>query len=136
MVRFGAGLELGFLHRGMNLMALLTRWGWVADWSRHAQALKHAADWFQGMGTQAGAMHVSVRGETPDGAKRIRCWHLVATEGDGPYVPTLAAAGLVRKLLRGDALQPGARPCMGLLSLEDFAAEADGLHIEMAEARP
>jgi Saccharopine dehydrogenase NADP binding domain len=132
-VRFGAGLELAFLHRCMNGMARLVRWGWVRDWSRHAGLLKRVADGFQRLGTDAGAMHVAVSGETPTGERRTRRWQLLATEGDGPYVPTLAAAALVRKLQGGLAVPAGARPCLGLLTLEDFAAEAHGLHIRMQE---
>ena len=65
---------------------------------------------------------------------RFRCWHLVATRGHGPYVPTLAAAALVRKLQHGDIALVGARPCVGLLSLQDFQRESTGLNIEMTEA--
>jgi len=132
-VSFGAGLELPLLHRGMNVMAMLTRLGIVADWSVHARALKRVADWSRTLGSDAGAMHVSVTGETAQGIRCTRTWHLVATAGDGPYVPTLAAAALVRRLLRGDASLVGARPCVGLLSLEDFASESEGLHIDMVE---
>jgi hypothetical protein len=35
-VRFGAGLELTLLHRGMNLMALLVQRGLVDNWANHA----------------------------------------------------------------------------------------------------
>jgi hypothetical protein len=133
VVRFGAGLELRTLHRGMNAMAQLTRWGLVPDWSVHAPLLKRAADVFKTMGTDAGAMHVTVTGETPAGQPASRTWHLVATHGDGPFVPTLAAAALVRQLQAGAAAWVGARPCVGILSLADFARECDGLHIETTE---
>ncbi len=132
-VSFGAGLELPLLHRGMNAMAMLTRLGIVRDWSIHADAPKRAADWFKAQGSDAGAMHVSVTGQTVQGVNSTRTWHLVATAGDGPYVPTLAAAALVRKLHRRDISIVGARPCVGLLSLGDFARESEGLHIEMTE---
>lgn len=135
-VTFGAGLELSFLHRGMNAMAMLTRLGIVSDWSVHASALKRAADWTKTLGSDAGAMHVSVTGETARGVKDTHAWHLVATAGDGPYVPTLAAAALVRKLHRGDRSLVGARPCIGLLTLQDFARESEGLRIEMSETTP
>ena len=135
-VSFGAGLELSLLHRGMNVMAMLTRFGIVPDWSVHASALKRAGDWTKTWGSDAGAMHVSVTGETARGVKGTRTWHLVATAGDGPYVPTLAAAALVRKLHHGDISLVGARPCIGLLSLEDFARESEGLRIAMAEVAP
>jgi hypothetical protein len=54
----------------------------------------------------------------------------------GPFVPTLAAAALVRRLQQGDAGLTGARPCVGLLSVQDFARESGGLHITMNEAPP
>jgi hypothetical protein len=136
LVSFGAGLELSLLHRGMNVMALMTRFGFVPDWSVHAGALKRAADGFKSLGSDAGAMHVSVTGETAHGVKGTRTWHLVATAGDGPYVPALAAAALVRRLHLGDRSLLGARPAVGLLSLGDFASEAEGLHIEMGEVSP
>ena len=131
---FAAGLELTFLHLGMNVMAGMRRMGLVADWARYATLLKRAADWFKGIGTDAGAMHVTVTGDLAQGGKSKRTWHLLATGGDGPYVPTLAAAALVRKLQSGDTTFLGARPCIGVLTLADFARELDGLSIEMVES--
>lgn len=134
-VRFGAGLELGVLHRGMNVMALLAQRGLVRNWAAHAPMLKRIADWFRHLGSDAGAMHVRVTGTGADGSARTRSWSLVAKDGDGPFVPTLAAAALVRRLAAGEAVAPGARPCLGLLSLQDFEREAAGLAITMkAEA--
>lgn len=135
-VRFGAGLELPWLHRGMNAMAWMARLGLVRDWSAHAARLKRMADWFKAWGTDAGAMHVSVRGRDPQGAVLERGWVLVAGSGDGPYVPTLAAAALARKLAQGQLSTTGAMPCMGLLTLEDFRQEAQGLDIRMMEVAP
>lgn len=141
-VRFGAGLELRFLHRGMNMMADLTRRGWVRDWSRHATLLKRAADLFRHLGSDAGAMHVTLSGTTPQGQPRRRTWQLLATDGDGPFVPTLAAVALLHRLQRAHAdstslaALAGARPCLGLLALGDFEQAAMGLHIRMGEAAP
>ncbi len=127
-VRFGAGLELQFLHRGMNLLAWLARQGFVKSWAKHARLLKMVADLLRHRGSDAGAMHVRVRGLDASGAAVERLWELVATEGDGPYVPTLAAAALVRRLRQGQ-LPSGAMPCVGLLNLTDFEREMDGLAI-------
>ncbi len=133
-VRFGAGLELRFLHHGMNLMALLVRRGIVRDWSAHAALLKRAGDWFKTWGSDTGAMHVAVLGTGANGQPQQRLWHLLATAGDGPYVPTLAAAALLRRWQAGRPPSPGAQPCLGLLSLADFTGECAGLQITMAEA--
>lgn len=131
---FGAGLELTFLHLGMNVMASMTMWGLVSDWSRFAIPLKRAADWFKGSGSDAGAMHVTVTGDLDGGDVFKRTWHLLATEGHGPYVPTLAASALVRKLRHGDTAFLGARPCIGILTLADFIRETNGLRIDMTES--
>ena len=128
-VRFSAGLELLVLHLSANAMALAARLGIVRDWSAHAVRLKRWSDRFIAFGTDAGAMHVTACGLDGQGLPARRTWTLVATDGDGPWVPTLAAAALVRKLARGDTPAIGARPCVGELTLEDFAREASGRKI-------
>ncbi|MEF2250854.1 saccharopine dehydrogenase family protein [Ralstonia solanacearum] len=132
-VRFGAGLELRLLHRGMNLMSALAKAGLVRDWSRHARWLKAVSEWLLPFGTDAGAMHVRIEGRDGGNQARTRLWHLVAARGDGPYVPTLAAAALVRRWLEGTLPQRGALPCIGLLTLADFARETEGLAITMQD---
>jgi hypothetical protein len=128
-VRFGAGLELFALHLGMNAMALVARLGIVRDWVAHATWLKRWSDRFGTLGSDAGAMHVSVRGLDAQGAPARRTWTLLATDGDGPWVPTLAAAAIVRKIAAGEAPAVGARPCVGELTLDDFARETVGRNI-------
>jgi hypothetical protein len=130
-VRFGAGLESGLLHRGLNAMALLTRLGLVRDWSRHAPWLWRAARWFDRWGSDVGAMHLRLRGATPDGQPVARGWALVAREGHGLHVPTLAAAALIAQWPGGAFRTPGAGPCVGLLSLAEFQRAAQGLAITM-----
>jgi len=127
-VAFGGGLELRLLHWGMSVLAWLRHVGLVRDWSRHAGWLKAASDLFLPLGTAGGAMHVIVRGRT-GGMSVERRWFLVALDGDGPYVPTLAAAATVRALKEGRIVRRGAMPCLGLLSLDDILAEAHGLAI-------
>lgn len=131
-VRFGAGLESGLLHRGLNAMALLTRLRLVRDWSQYAPWLWRTARWFDRWGSDAGAMHVRLCGATPDGKPVQRVWALVAREGHGLHVPTLAAAALVAQWPGGAFRTPGAGPCVGLLSLAEFQRAAQGLAITMA----
>jgi hypothetical protein len=132
-VVMGGGLELRALHRGLNLIAWLVQHGCLADAARHARWLKRGADALGALGSDAGAMHVQVSGIDSLGAPRQRLWHLVATRGDGPFVPTLAAACLVRGLASGALTARGAMPCLGLASLADFRAAAEGLAITMQE---
>ncbi len=53
-------------------------------------------------------------------------WTLIAPAGRGPFVPTLPALALTRKLLAGNSLESGARACVGALLLADL--ESDFAH--------
>ena len=128
-VTFRGGLELRWLHFGSWLMAAMRRAGLVRNWSRYSVQLKSASDLFIRFGTDAGAMHVELDGIGKSGAPLRRCWTLVATKGDGPYVPTLASAALVGKLARGEIAFRGACPCVGLLTVQDFIDAMHGLAI-------
>jgi saccharopine dehydrogenase-like NADP-dependent oxidoreductase len=128
-VTFRGGLELRWLHFGSWLMAAMRRAGLVRNWSRYSVQLKAISDLFLRFGTDAGAMHVELKGIGKDGAALRCCWTLVATRGDGPYVPTLASAALVGKLARGAIAFRGACPCIGLLTVQDFIDVTDGLAI-------
>jgi hypothetical protein len=128
-VRFGAGAELMWQQLGMNALALLVRIGLLRDPVAHARWLRSVSDRFKTWGSDDGAMHVCVRGFDAQGRRAKRTWTLLARRGDGPFVPTLAAAALVRKLAAGEPLPSGARPCIGLLALDDFERETAGLDV-------
>lgn len=134
-VIFRAGLELRFLHYTMNALAWLRAAGLIRNWARFAPILFRISEWFSPLGSDAGAMHVRIQGTDNNGQHAGRTWQLTALEGDGPYVPTLAAAAIVRRCLAGERLPRGAYPCVGVLSLADFDREMQGLalHTERFE---
>ena len=55
--------------------------------------------------------------------------YLVARDNDGPNIPCAAAIALTNKIAAGTELPPGARPCMGLLSVEDLLEPLAGFSI-------
>lgn len=136
-VQFSAGLELSFLHLGLYGLSWLRRLGWVRDWSRHAGRLARMSRWFERFGSDSGGMVVTVAGR--DHAQQVRCqqWQLLAGSGDGPFVPTIAAAVLAKKLASGAAMISGARPCLEQFTLAEFVAEARDLDIHFrCDERP
>jgi hypothetical protein len=69
-------------------------------------------------------MRVSVVGDRRDGSGRVRrTWQLTAPAMDGPEIPCMAAILLARRLARGEVFQSWAFPCMGFLTLSEFAPE-------------
>lgn len=128
-VRFQAGLELGLLHYGMWLMAGIARIGLVRDWSRWSKPIVRASEWFIRWGTDTGGMQINLRGLDQQQQPLHLKWVLGATEGIGPYIPTLSALILARRLVSGELGERGAMPCMNLFPLNAFEQEAQGLAI-------
>ena len=58
-----------------------------------------------------------------------RVWYLTAENNHGPEIPCTPALVLARKLVRGQISIRGAVPCLGLMTLSDFADEMTGFDI-------
>lgn len=129
-VQFSAGLELPFVHLGLYALSWLRRLGFVQDWSRYAGAMTRMSRWFEHWGSDAGGMVVTVSGQDHNQLPLQRQWQLLAGSGDGPFVPTIAAALLAKKLARGDAIESGARACLEQFALAEFVAEVSDLDIQ------
>lgn len=127
---FFAGLELPILHHGLLLASFPVRARLIRSLAPFARPLRFLAGLLEPFGSDRGGMVVEVRGTNNDREPVVATWSLVAQAGKGPYVPTLAALALVRRL-RDHALDfRGALPCVGHLTLDDFATEFKRLGIE------
>lgn len=113
-VVFRAGNDLGFQMIALWVASWPVRWGWAASlggaaaWLLPLQRLSGRA------GGERSAMQVVVKGSRIE-----RRWTLVASKGDGPEIPTLAAALIAEDILAG-RVEPGARDASGLLALAQF----------------
>jgi NAD(P)-dependent dehydrogenase (short-subunit alcohol dehydrogenase family) len=123
-VRFSAALEFGVQHLTLWSLAALRRIGLPFPVDRWAVSLNRLAGKFDAAAGEKGGMRVSVVGERSDGRGRMRrTWQLTAPAMDGPEIPCMAAILLARRLARGDAFPSGAHPCVGFLTLSEFAPE-------------
>jgi hypothetical protein len=131
-IRFAAGLELGVLHLTLSAASRLVRHGLIRSLVPSARFMIRVADAFDGFASDAGAMHVRVRG-VARGQRVQRTWTLLAERGDGPQIPATPAALLAKKLLGVAGYSPvsacGARPCTGLLALDEIMRELAALAI-------
>jgi len=135
-IRFGAGLELGFMHFGVWALSWLVRWGLplpLVDW---AGPLLKVSDGFNGMGSDVGGMHVTMSGIGADGQPLRLTWFIVAEKGDGPQIPCVPAILLAKWLAQGAvSLAPGAGPCVGLVRLEDYVGELERFAVRTYDSR-
>lgn len=118
-IRFQAGLEVSVLHLGLWLLSFLVKFGMVKNLSRYSKPLVAMSEWFSGLGSDSGGMFIKMQGVGLNDRQKVIEWQLVAENGEGPNVPTIAAEILVDKISRGEFRQ-GAQPCVGLVSLDEF----------------
>lgn len=121
-LRFGAGLELSLLHIGLWLLSWPARVRLLPRLDRWAPAFKSVSEWFLRNGSDAGAMHVQMRGTGDDGKPLTVTWSLLAAIGHGIQVPATAAVVLTRKFARGELSARGALPCLDLFTLDEYLA--------------
>ena len=121
-LRFGAGLELGILHLGLWLLSWPVRWRLLPRLDRWTRPLKSISEWFLRDGSDAGAMHVRLRGTGNDGKPLALTWTVVAGSGHGPQIPATAAVVLARKLASGQLAARGATACLDLFTVDEYLA--------------
>jgi hypothetical protein len=118
-VWMGAGPVPAILHRALAALAWLVRLRLLTSLSGLAP-LMHFATKHLRWGEHRGGMFVEVEGVDKLAASLTRSWHLLAEGDDGPFIPSMAVAALVRKALEGQASPPGARTAVKDLELGDY----------------
>jgi hypothetical protein len=116
----GAGPVPEILHRALNGLARLVRIGLAPTLAPLAPLLHYAINHLR-WGEHRGGMFVTMEGaRASDGAAVVRSWHLLAEGDDGPLIPAMALAVLVRRRLAGRSFAPGARAATRELELSDY----------------
>ncbi len=118
---FTAGLELALLHTGVGMVGAIRHAGIIRDFRPMAGVLQKLAALLNPFGSDRGGMFVEAFGRDADNRPVRAEWTLVSPRVVGPYVPTLPALVMARKLLAGEPIASGARACVGLLSLSALA---------------
>jgi uncharacterized protein YbjT (DUF2867 family) len=136
-VSFRAGTEIAFQTIGLSLASWTVRWGLVGSLRPLARYLLPLQRLTRPLGSDRSGMRVTLTGFA-GGRALDRCWTLLAEQGDGPEIPTLAAAILADRILAGH-VAPGARDAGETLELEDFEPDFGSLalrHETIDRSRP
>ncbi|MEI9405244.1 DUF4166 domain-containing protein [Mesorhizobium argentiipisi] len=115
----GAGPVPEVLHRALIGLAWLVRAGLVRSLSPLAP-LMHWATNRLSWGEHRGGMFVEVEGTDAEGGPARRSWQLLAEGDNGPLIPAMAVAAIIRKALDGRMPGPGARAAVRDVELEDY----------------
>ncbi len=115
----GAGPVPGIFHAAFRWLAWLVRLRLLPTLSPLAP-LFHFVSRTLRWGEHRGGMFVSITGRQHGGETIERSWHLIAEGDDGPYIPSMAIEGIIRRSLAGGNPQKGARACTIELELDDY----------------
>jgi saccharopine dehydrogenase-like protein len=126
---FRAGLELSAMHFGLYVAGLLVRMRLLRSLTPFARLFRWIAERLKGFGSDRGGMVVEATGIDATGNPVRAVWSLTAEAGDGPVIPTLPALTAIRRLADGRLAQAGARPCVGVLDLDEIEREFARFHI-------
>lgn len=136
-VSFHAGFASGGGHRLVEWLAKQVRRGRMKSALPWAAPIHRIAGWLEPMLPDRGGMFVRMHGIDDDDRARTLTWQIIAYDNHGPHIPCGPSVALVQKIARGDAPEPGARPCMGELTVKEILAPLQGLSIrEFAPAVP
>lgn len=131
-IELRAGLELSVLHLGLSFLSALVARGWISSLVPAGGLLRGVAAALHPFGSDVGAMHVTLQGSR-GGQRLARHWTIVAEDNHGAYIPAAAASALAKRLCEVPGYAPltarGARPCVGLMALEEFIRELSGFAI-------
>ncbi len=122
-IQFSAGLQLAPLHLGLWALSWLIRLGVPLNLTKHAASLLSASNCFDRFGSADGGMHMIITGTAQDGSPHTIKWFIIAKDGYGPYIPTIPAIVLAKKIASGMLPASGAYPCAAQVSLEEYLDE-------------
>jgi hypothetical protein len=115
----GAAPVPEILHRALIALAWLARLRLLPNLAPLAP-LFHAILGRLRWGAHRGGMFVEIDGTDDGGRAFRRSWHMLAEGDDGPMIPSMAVAAIVRNELGGRRPAAGARAATGELELADY----------------
>lgn len=118
-VWMGAGPSPVLLHRILNGMAWAIRLKLLPSLSPFTNTIHWASSTFR-WGQHRGGMFVNVEGRDSAGQTITRSWHAIADGNDGPYIPAMASAAIIRRCMDGYPPSHGARASTQELELADY----------------
>ncbi len=114
----GAGPTPAALHRLLWAAAGIVKAGILPSLLPLASIMNFVINTIR-WGEHRGGMIVEISGQGPHGTE-TRSWHLLAEGDGGPFIPSMAAAAIIRNCLADHTPAPGARPGHHDLELEDY----------------
>ncbi|HEY7808551.1 MAG TPA: saccharopine dehydrogenase NADP-binding domain-containing protein [Croceibacterium sp.] len=133
-LRFCAGHEIAALHFGTWLLSWGVRLRVLPRLDRWSGFLLRVSFLFDALGTGTSGFHMYVDGVDKNGSPLIRKHWIIARQAHGPNIPCIPVILIAKRLARGEKIEPGARPCIDLISLEEYRDALKGLDVSFVDS--
>jgi hypothetical protein len=101
----------------------------VKSLSPYAKQLLSLSFLFDPLGSDKSGFHMLLSGVGHDDQRMEVRIFMVARQVHGPNIPCMPAILLAKRIAAGERLEPGARPCLDLIGLEELLGSIDHLDI-------
>lgn len=129
-IEFKAGLELKFLHIMLFCLAGLVRCRLLPNLTTFSKPMLRASYLFDSFGKDDSGFYMTLSGTGHDGQPKELTFDLVARHGDGLSIPCVPSILLTQKLVREQVDLRGARPCLDIITLDEYLTFLQQLDIE------
>lgn len=128
---FWAGHEIALIHWAGLVLGKLVKSGLLSRLERLAPTLARISRLFFWLGDDASGFFMEIGGVDDAGNPLHKHHYIVARQGHGPYIPCIPPIVIAKKLAAGEEIEAGARPCLGVITLDEYRAEFVDLDIEV-----
>lgn len=135
-LEFVAGHEVKLLHMGTWLLSWIVRLGFLKSLSPYAERLLKLSFLFDPLGSDKSGFHMFLRGIDHAGQPAEIRIFMIARQVHGPNIPCFPAIILARRIAGGQRLEPGARPCLDLIDLDELLGSMQHLDITTTAVGP
>ena len=130
-VRFHGSTELPIIMNTLRFLSWLQKHGLLKNLERFAGPFAWCGTQLGRFASERGCMYMDIKGIDAKGKGLRQEWNLIASDGDGPFIPILATEILVKRWLAKDPT-PGARSAAGEIELSEFEQVFANLSIKSA----
>lgn len=128
-VRFYGSQESWVIHQSIKLLAWLQKRRLIKHLESHARFFQWWGTQLGKFASERGGMFMLIKGIHNEGSLASQQWNLIANQGDGPFIPILAAEILIKRWLAHPP-QSGARSATSEITLKEFRMIFDSLAIQ------
>lgn len=129
-IRFGGGLELKGLHIILFLLSWLVRLRVIPSLLPAAKPMLKISFIFDPIGKDNSGFYMSMFGIDKEGKYKQIDFEIVARHGDGAYIPSMPSIIMAKKFANGQITETGAKPCLDIITLDEYLEALSELDIE------